>query len=267
MQEDLNISQLGTLGFVGCGTIAAAIVTGLRAAGHGGLILLSPRNAEIAAGLAARFDNIKVMPSNQAVLDGSETVALAVRPQIAAGVLAELRFKPEHHVLSLIATTPLAWLRAATAPAGVVTRAIPLPAVALRQGPTAIYPPDVKSQALFDSLGTAVALTDEGAFDTFLAATAFMASHFRFAGAVADWMAAKGVAPSTANLFMTQMLQGMAETKAGSPDGDFTAIAVEHQTAGGLNEQIARQLTDRGVFAAVPEAMEAVLARLRAAKS
>ncbi len=80
------------LGFVGTGTIASAMVIGLRAAGNTDPIILSPRNAEIAADLAGRFDNVQVASTNQAVLDASDLVVLAVRPQIASSVLPELRF-------------------------------------------------------------------------------------------------------------------------------------------------------------------------------
>lgn len=70
------------LGFVGTGAITSAIVTGLNAAGiDGDTILVSPRNAETAAALAAKFPNVTVAASNQAVLDGSNVVIIAVRPR------------------------------------------------------------------------------------------------------------------------------------------------------------------------------------------
>src|ERR1017187_3354532 len=72
-----------TLGFVGKGAIASAIVTGLNSEGGARLtIRLSPRNAGVAAGLASRFENVSVCASSQEVLGGSETVVLAVRPQV-----------------------------------------------------------------------------------------------------------------------------------------------------------------------------------------
>ena len=84
------------LGFVGTGAITSAIVTGLNAAGLGSdTILVSPRNAETAAALAVKFTSVTVAASNQAVLDGSEVVMLAVRPQVATGVLSELKFRAE----------------------------------------------------------------------------------------------------------------------------------------------------------------------------
>jgi pyrroline-5-carboxylate reductase len=180
------------LGFVGCGTIASAMVTGLCSTGSAGPITLSPRNAKVAAGLASLFANVQIAPTNQAVLDASEVVVLAVRPQIAFGVLSELRFRPDHHVVSLIATLPLERIRSVTRPAGLVTRAVPLPSVALRQGPTAIHPPSQPIKALFDTLGTAIELDDESEFDAFAAATAIMASYFGFASTISDWMTRNG---------------------------------------------------------------------------
>ncbi|MGH6894324.1 MAG: NAD(P)-binding domain-containing protein, partial [Dongiaceae bacterium] len=59
------------LGFVGTGAIASAIVTGLNASDAGrDAVLVSPRNPGIAAALAAKFANVAVAASNQAVLDG-----------------------------------------------------------------------------------------------------------------------------------------------------------------------------------------------------
>jgi len=83
------------LGFVGTGAITSAIVTGLNAAGIGDdTILVSPRNAETAASLAAMFAGVTVAASNQAVLDGSDIVMLAVRPQSRRRCCPNLRSAP-----------------------------------------------------------------------------------------------------------------------------------------------------------------------------
>ena len=138
------------LGFVGTGAITSAIVTGLNAAGLGGdTILVSPRNAETAAALAAKFPSVTVAASNQAVLDGSDVVMLAVRPQVAAEVLSELKFRADHRVISLMAIVPLEQVRAMVVPAHTVTRAVPLPLVADCCGPTPIFPPDQGPAACF----------------------------------------------------------------------------------------------------------------------
>jgi pyrroline-5-carboxylate reductase len=250
------------LGIIGVGMIAAAIVDGLCSAEPGASIFLSPRNAETAAALASRYPNVEVAKSNQAVLDMSDMVVLAVRPQIADDVLPRLRFRTDHHVVSLIATMSLEYLRSATAPAGKITRAVPLPAVARRQGPTAIFPGDGGVQALFDRLGTAVVLDDEGEFDVFTAATAVMASYFAFADTVASWMEREGVPAAKSRTYVGQMFEGLA----GAPsDRSFAELAGEHQTRGGLNEQVVRSVTSDGRFTGLDRALDAILVRLREA--
>jgi pyrroline-5-carboxylate reductase len=76
-----------TYGIIGVGAIAAAIVTGLCESGSDApSIVLSPRNADRAADLAARFPTVRVARSNQEVIDGSAVVLLCIRPQDAHGV-------------------------------------------------------------------------------------------------------------------------------------------------------------------------------------
>jgi pyrroline-5-carboxylate reductase len=250
------------LGFVGCGTITSSMVTGLCSAGSAGPITVSPRNAQIAAGLASRFANVQIARSNQAVLDACDVVVLAVRPQIASDVLSELRFHADHHVVSVIATLPLEYIRSVTAPATLVTRAVPLPSVALRQGPTAIHPPGQTIKALFDALGTAIELDHESEFDAFAAATAVMASYFGFASTVSDWMTRNGVASEHARTYVGQMMGGLTATALAAPDRSFRALAEEHQTRGGLNEQVLQLITRDGSFAALDRALDAVLKRV-----
>jgi pyrroline-5-carboxylate reductase len=250
------------LGFIGCGTITAAIVTGLNSSGHGEAIVVSPRNAEVAAGLARRFSNVTVATANQAVLDASEVTVLAVRPQILAAVLPELRFRPDHQIISLVPMTSLAHLRAATAPAAAVTRAVPLPMVARRQGPTAILAATPVARRLFDALGSTIEVSEETCFDAFTAATALMATYLRFVATAAQWLGGEGVAPDQADRYVRQLFWGLAGTAIATPQRSLGELVEEHQTRGGLNEQVRTHLEGEGMFTEVANALDAVLARL-----
>ena len=250
------------LGFIGCGTIAAAIVTGLNSSGHGEAIVVSPRNAQVAAGLARRFPNVTVGASNQAVLDACDVAVLAVRPQILAALLPELRFRPDHEVISLVPVTSLAYLRSATAPAAAVTRAVPMPMVARRQGPTAIYAATPVARRLFDALGSTIELSDEKCFDAFTAETALMATYFRFLETAAQWLRARGVAADQADRYVRELFWGLAGTALASPQRTLGELADEHQTRGGLNEQVRTHMESKGMFAELANALDGVLARL-----
>lgn len=254
------------LGFVGTGAITSAIVTGLNAADIGSdTILVSPRNAETAAALAAKFPRVRVAASNQAVLDGSDVVMLAVRPQVAAEVLSDLKFRPDHHVISLMAITPLTKVAALVAPARTVTRAIPLPLVADRRGPTAIYPPDRIAAEIFDRLGTTIEATSTEQFDAFSTATATMAPYFAFADEIASWLTRHGVPAADARRYVATVFQGLGDIAVATPQHSLAALAGEFATRGGINEQVMAHLKERGALAALSEALDAVLRRMKTA--
>jgi pyrroline-5-carboxylate reductase len=254
------------LGFVGTGAITSAIVTGLNAAGHSSdTILVSPRNAETAAALAARFPSVTVAASNQAVLDGSDVVMLAVRPQVAAEVLSELAFRADHHVISLMAIIAVEQVRAMVAPARVVTRAVPLPLVADRCGPTPIFPPDQVAARIFNRIGTAIETTSADQFSAYCAATATMASYFTFAEEIAAWLTRHGVPAVDARRYVGTVFQGLGNIAATTQEHSLAALAGEFATRGGINEQVVAHLKERGAFDALSEGLDSVLQRMKAA--
>jgi pyrroline-5-carboxylate reductase len=156
-------------GVLGVGAIGAAIVTGLcENVADAPRMLLSPRNAEIAAGLAQRFATVDVAPDNQAVVDGARVVIVCVRPQVAQPVLAELRFPADGVVISAMAGVSVTALKRLVAPATDVARVIPLPSVARRDSLTPVRPPNAAASALFDRLGETVELADVKAFEALL---------------------------------------------------------------------------------------------------
>ncbi|HXM63882.1 MAG TPA: pyrroline-5-carboxylate reductase [Terriglobales bacterium] len=251
------------LGFVGSGAITAAIVTGLNSAfGEKHSIRLSPRNAKIASDLATRFPGVSVAASNQDVLDSSDVVVLAVRPQVAVSVVSQLRFRPDHHVISLISAFSLARISELVAPATKVGRAVPLPSVANRRGPTAIYPLDRLVAELFDRLGTAIEVESENEFDAFCAATATIASYFAFADAISSWLAGRGVPGPKARDYVTRIFVGLANANVEAPERSLQSLADEHSTRGGINEQLLTHLVEHHVFENLSQGLDEVLRRI-----
>src|SRR5262249_49560841 len=92
------------LGFVGTGSITESVVKGLvKARNDLEVIVVSPRNTEVAARLAALHHRIRIARDNQSVVDSSDVVFLAVRPQVASDVVAGLEFHPGQRVVSFVA--------------------------------------------------------------------------------------------------------------------------------------------------------------------
>ena len=257
------MSALPRLGFIGVGTIAAALITGMCAAGEQrATFLLSPRNPDIAKGLAERFSFVEVARDNQAVIDGSDIVFLAVRPQVAAEVLGPLKFRREQRIVSLIATFDVARLRELVAPAGTITRAAPLPSVARRLGPLTLYPPVPEIAGLLQGLGQLVQLQNEADLEAFWATTGLMASYFGFLDEIAGWLTRQNLPDTQVRPFVAAMFEALAATGAERSRDGFDQLIVEHSTPGGLNEQAYRELQAAGWTGLVSQVLHLLHARV-----
>jgi pyrroline-5-carboxylate reductase len=259
-----SVSDAETVGLIGAGHIAAALVTGWRAGGDGPPhLLLSPRNADIAQQLAQAFPQVAIAADNQAVLDRADTVLLCVRPQIAEAVLRPLRFAGHHRVLSLIATFPLARLAPLLAPAGEVARAVPMPFASSRRGPLAVFPPHDWALTLMAPLGDIIAAPSEPAFDHLCAITATMSAFFKTLGTMSGWLAGGGVPRVLADHYVASQILALSQVPGEQRVIDFAALAVRFATKGGINEQVTRELTEAGAFDLLTGALDRVLLRVR----
>jgi pyrroline-5-carboxylate reductase len=251
-------SRRMTLGFIGIGTMAAAMVEGLG----GGDILLSPRGAERAADLAKRLSGVRIAPSNQAVVDGSKTVILSVRPQIVADVVRELRFRPNQKVISLVAATSIESLRDWIGLDLPIVRAVPLPFVTERASVTPVFPPDPDTLALFNRLGTAVPCESLRDFDLLAVGSAMMGSYFGILETVQRWLMAQGLPETSARTYLAGLFANLGRVVSTSPE-DFAHLRTEFSTKGGLNEQIFCDFAAGGGTFALTQALDGVLTRVR----
>ena len=253
------------LGFVGTGAITEAIVTGILS-GEGAVpdIILSPRSAATAARLAALSSKVLVARDNQHVIDASDTVFLAIRPNVAEEVVRALRFRPDQKVVSLVATVDQAalggWIGV---PAG-IARAVPLPFVATRNGVTAIFPPDEEVEALFSTLGTAVSCKTIEEFDLLAAASATMGLYFGVMDHVVGWMQARGLPQESARAYLARHFSSLSTVAMNNPSVSLEDLRHDYSTKGGLNEQVFNDFRADGGLSALTQALDNVLARIRA---
>lgn len=255
-------STEATYGILGVGAIATAIVTGLcEGVTAPPPVVLSPRNAERAASLAASLPSVRVATGNQAVVDASDVVVVCLLPADAADVLAGLNFRADQAVVSAVAGLPVAHLAELVAPAHDVARSIPLPDVATRESMTPVHPATPAVTGLFDRLGGSVVVDDETAYESVAAASATVAAHFRYLGTIADWLAGRGIPRAEARRYVAHTFAALSD-ELRSADADFAALARAYTTAGGLNEQFVRDLDEAGVYDEVRAGLDAVLARI-----
>lgn len=254
-----------TPGFIGTGIITEAIVTGaLRAHDAISKIIISPRNTGIAARLAQASPLVKIASDNQSVVDEADIVFLAIRPQIAEEVIRSLKFSDDQRIVSLVATiqieTLASWIDADVS----ITRAIPLPFVADLQGVTAIYPPSREVAAFFAPMGAVLEAQTLEEFDLFGVASALMGSYFGILETTARWFERHGMLYDSARAYLGPLFLSLSQAAVQEPEVPFMSLRSAFSTQGGLNEQMFEVFDRSGGTAALTQALDRVLARVRA---
>lgn len=235
---------------LGVGALGEAIVTGLSRAEQPPSITISGRSPERSSRLATTFETVTVAADNQTLIDAAPTVILCVRPQDVA-VVGSLRFGPDQTVISAMAAIDLATLAELVAPATCIARVIPMPSVADGVGPTPAYPVIAKVERLFAPLGGVLAMDSEAEFDAISVASATVAAHLEFVGSIASWLEGNGIPRKRAVAYLAGVL------------ADIAGSATDHATPGGLNERFAARLREAGVYSAVTDGLDDVLATVR----
>jgi pyrroline-5-carboxylate reductase len=250
------------LGFIGTGVITEAIVVGLMEAEFPlSEIIVSARGAATAARLAASFEKVRVCNHNQEIVDVSDILFLAVRPQIAEEVVSSLAFQGDTAIVSLIAMLPAEKIAGWIGHPVDVTRAIPLPSVANRSGVTVIYPASDRLTQLFGALGAVVNTTSIEEFNGYGAAGSLMATYFGCLETAVQWMVDHGAEYGRARTYVAQLYFGLAQTAIKS-HATFETLVGTHSTPQGLNEQAYRVFKESGGTDALAAAMESVAARI-----
>src|SRR5215469_2727943 len=251
------------VGFVGVGTIAEALIMGMSADGEQRAdFLLSPRNRETSARLAHRFSFALVARDNQAVVDDSDIVFIALTPQVAEEVIKELRFRRHQQIVSLVAGLSIERLSHLVSPAKEIYRLIPLPANANRRGAITLYPPSEHLAELLTGIGRLVQVDDERELDVLWASTSLMGAYFGLMDAVARWLTERGVEEADARNYVAAIFHGLAVSALERPGESFRELIADHSTKGGLNEQAHRELVTAGWTERIQEVLTLVHERI-----
>jgi pyrroline-5-carboxylate reductase len=253
------------VGFIGTGTITEAIVTGIAQSELDvAALVVSPRNSTVASKLAAMFSLVEIARDNQAVIDHSDIVFLAIRPQILRDVLRELRFRDGQHIIGLVAATDREQLLRWTGGRTRVSQAIPLPFVVDKASPTVVYPPDPEMMKIFDAIGGAIGVESLREYQAASVGSALMAVTAGVQETSIRWLSENGMAPAAARAYVSGLNFGIAAAALASPETPLGDLRRYYSTVGGINEQCYAAFCDHGGVAALEAAMNAVLERVRA---
>jgi len=245
-----------TIGFVGTGTISAAMVRGLASADPGLRIVVSPRSESVSMALAQSLPNVTRAASNQEVVGQSDIVVLGMRPAQLTDALAGIGFRREQVVVSLVAGLSMAEIQNFAGSARAV-RVVPLPGIEHRVGPITLYPRDPQIEALLAPLGDLVVAQSEDALHMG-GLSAFMSSYFEMQARLIDAAVAAGAPAADARTYVISLLSMLADTANRTPHDQLARLVPEHQTKGGLNEFVRGQLMQSGWYDTLAKALHDV---------
>ncbi|MBC9715008.1 NAD(P)-binding domain-containing protein [Streptomyces sp. TRM66268-LWL] len=250
------------IGVIGVGEIGRALVEGLcEGGGEAPEVFLSPRGARTAAELAGRYASVRVCADNQAVVDSSQIVLIAVRRDQRHEALSGLRVGGDRIVVNVMAGVRNETLRATLDGDFPVVRAIPLPTVRERRSVTVTCPSHPVVDDLFEQLGGALPVPDEAAFDVFSALTGTLTAHYSYLATLTAWAGRQGVPPSEAERYVRSLFQGVGRS-LGDEARALQQLAADHETPGGNNERIRTTWFDAANADALGKALDGLLADL-----
>lgn len=268
-----SLVESGTcnLGFVGCGTIASAICTGLATqdAVTVNQISVSKRSESKSSALVTKFgaELVHVFEDNQDVVDAADVIFVTVLPQQLNDVLSNLKFDASRHVLiSLVSTSNLADLaKYSSLPTDAVFKMICLPSVADHEGVCLLTPPTDNAvlNSMLESLGGVVQADNEEQMSAMMVTSGLMGSFYGILKNNRDWLVAQGIDASKASFLVGRMYHSMirdAEQRCRDPSAYEELI--DEQTPGGLNEQGLGNLEKLGAMDAFDKVQDAIHDRI-----
>jgi pyrroline-5-carboxylate reductase len=245
------------IGFIGSGSMAAALARGLAGQVEG--MLFSDSGSGRAAALAEELGGEAL--TSEEVARRADALILAVKPAALDAVAPSLQEANE--IVSVLAATPLARLREAFPEAATILRTMPNVGVEVRKGVICVAgdDPSPAVAAALEHIAHVVAI-DEDDFDAATAVMGCAPAYLALAvEAIADAGAEDGLDPELARELIVETTAGTAELlRLRHPADVRRAVA----SPGGSTEAGLEELERHGARDAFVAAVDGSLRRMRA---
>ena len=250
------------LGFIGTGKISSSIVLGIfKSKLKVKRIYISSRNRNIAKKLANKYRKIKVLNSNQEIIDKSSTIILGITPNVGNKILSKLNFTKNKKIISLISTINTAKLKKLTKNKNIV-RATPLPPIEIKKGPIIICPPNKFAKDLFKHLGEVIEIKSEKLSYKFWATASIMAAYYEILNVSSSWLIKKGINKTIANNYIAELFLSLSQDAVNKKSQSFKKLVADSQTPKGLNMQVLNELKRSKFYSKFIKAMDNVNKRV-----
>ena len=245
------------VGFLGTGEIATSMVQGLAGQGH--QIVVSARNADVAAVLAAAHGDVEVAENRQ-VVAGSDVVIVCLMADVARETLGALPWRAGQSVVSVMAGLPLTELGALCAPATEIGLALPLGPIAVGGSVLPVYPDLAVVRQLYGARNNVIAVASEDGIGAHFITTALASPMLAQMQHAARWLGAQTGDDAGAEAFVSGIFAGFFRQMSES-DVDFETLLQGLATEGGLNATLRARMAEAGTLDALASGLEALKPR------
>lgn len=248
------------VGFLGTGTIAAAMVHGIVKDNHH--IWISQRNQTISAELSKQYSSV-TLAENQIVIDHSDTIIICLLADTARVILPTLNFHSKQRILSAMVGMGFAELVAMVAPA--VCEAIFIPFPFIRQGnsPVLVYPKSDTLDALFGKRNELIVVQDESALQSYLAAQAVLSPTVKILYETVRWLQKRVGQGVSAEKFIRLLVGGYLMADPLDQSEVLAKALRDLGTEGGFNAQLRDHFYELGVYETLVQGLDKLETQLR----
>lgn len=251
-----------TVGILGVGHFGGYLTEGLMRDAERPRVILSPRSAEKAKQLSARY-GLEIAADNQALIDRSDVVLLATRPKDAAATVAALRWRAGQRLVVFAAGVRPASLSVGPATA---IRAMACAACAHGESTVVIHPDDTVVRDVLAPLGPVLAMPSETALEAGSVMYGYYAMLFGLMEEGERWAKAKGIPDRAAREIVAWCFRGAGTMRLHDIREPLPDIVASLATPGGLTECGLNSLRAEDGMAAWGRALDAQLRRVRGKK-
>jgi pyrroline-5-carboxylate reductase len=251
------------LGFIGTGKIASSVIIGIcNSKIKYKQIIISSRNKKLSLGLKKKFKKIKISNKNQEIVDKSDWIFLSVTPNVGKKIIKNLKFRSNQKVISFISTITLPELKKMIKKKIDIVRAIPLPPIALKEGPVPLFPPNRRIKEFFNKLGSVIEIKNEKLSINFWSTSGLMASYYNMLDTISVWLNKKGIKKLDAQKYVTSLFLALSKDAVINSNKDLKLLIKDSQTPKGLNEQGLKEMIRKDVYKSVISTLNSICKRL-----
>ena len=257
-----------SIGFIGAGNMATAIIKGLIAQkGSGSFINVFDVSSEKLDEISKL--GVNAFSSSQDVVKNSEIIVLAVKPQNYAEVLEALKdvVSTDKTFVSIAAGISINYVQSALGCECPVVRVMPNTPLLLKKGASALCPSDNISEDdkqivydMFAGSGVCEYITEDHMNEIIAVNGSSPAYIYMFAKAMADYAVSVGIDYDKALNLICATLEGSAAMLRES--GDTPDVLIEKVSSkGGTTIEALNKLREHGFSEAIDDAMKACTKR------